>query len=164
MFVLHATKKLLDRVGQPIPEPPRSTTGLGDWYATALLWRPQLGLFVNETTLLPVLVSLAPARTVIDRFRSVLPAVLAEIGCEQDFIDAELDEMQDHALDKTRNRSVLGVMNEFMFLAEVRASASPTLTIQEISLELARTPCGPLYKTFVFPEDAVLAAAGKGPR
>jgi hypothetical protein len=38
MFVLRATKKLRDRIGQlPRHEGEPSTTLLGDWYATALL-------------------------------------------------------------------------------------------------------------------------------
>ena len=49
MFVVHATKKLRDRVrDDPEPAATRSTTALGAWYATVLFWRPQLVLFVNE--------------------------------------------------------------------------------------------------------------------
>jgi hypothetical protein len=31
---------------------------LGSWYATVLLWKPQVALLVNEKTLLPVLMPL----------------------------------------------------------------------------------------------------------
>jgi hypothetical protein len=44
----------------------------GRRYATAFFWRPQVALFVNESTLLPVLIPLAPATTVIARFSGVL--------------------------------------------------------------------------------------------
>lgn len=65
-FTVHATKKLLDRLRQPRVDPAdaeASITALGPWYATAVMWRPQVALFVNERTLLPVLLPLAPAST-----------------------------------------------------------------------------------------------------
>ena len=46
MFVLHATKKLLGRIGRPDDAVAAPTTGLGNWYATALFWKPQVALFV----------------------------------------------------------------------------------------------------------------------
>ena len=56
MFTLHCTQKLLARIKRPVaPAPPLPTTTLGNWYATALLWKPQTALLVNERTLLPVL-------------------------------------------------------------------------------------------------------------
>ena len=61
MFVVHATKKLRDRVREePDSAATRSTTALGAWYATVLFWKPQLALFVNEATLLPVFGYLPP--------------------------------------------------------------------------------------------------------
>src|SRR5437868_5460291 len=55
VLIVRATKKLLDRAGPPSPSDEESTTLLGQWYATALFWKPQVALFVNEPTLLPVL-------------------------------------------------------------------------------------------------------------
>jgi hypothetical protein len=81
VFVVHATKKLLDRVGGPTVSPvDQSTTALGDWYATVLFWKPHVALFVNESTLLPVLTRFAPAATVIDRFSPTLAMVLEAHG------------------------------------------------------------------------------------
>src|SRR6185369_8743625 len=45
-----------------------STTRLGDWYASAWAWRPQVALFVSEATLFPILMPLAPAATLLARF------------------------------------------------------------------------------------------------
>jgi hypothetical protein len=42
MLYLHCTKKLLDRLKPEVIAGGTSTTGLGNWYATALLWKPQL--------------------------------------------------------------------------------------------------------------------------
>ena len=64
MIVVHGTKKFLDRVGIPDPTPGQSTSILGTWYATVLFARPQIALFVNERTLLPVLTPMAPAGTI----------------------------------------------------------------------------------------------------
>lgn len=61
MFHLHSTKKLLDRIKPEICIAGESDTALGNWYATALFWKPQVALLVSEKTLLPVLMPLAPA-------------------------------------------------------------------------------------------------------
>src|SRR6266498_111951 len=64
MLIVRATKKLLDRLGPPtLQEGEESTALLGQWYATALFWRPQIALLVNEPTLLPVLMPPAPTAT-----------------------------------------------------------------------------------------------------
>jgi hypothetical protein len=58
VFTLRCTKKLLARLGaSPALDDVEPTTRLGDWYAN-LLFRPggQVVLFVNERTLLPVIV------------------------------------------------------------------------------------------------------------
>ena len=49
MFVVRATKRLLSRLGpSTLGAGEESTTLLGDWYATAMFWRPQVALLVNE--------------------------------------------------------------------------------------------------------------------
>ena len=117
---MRATKKLLDRIGPPnLDEGEQSTTVMGQWYATAMFWKPQVALFVNEPTLLPVLMPLAPAATLLARFPQQLAAVLAAHGTPDAVIDEEQRQMRDRRLAKTANRSVIGIMNEFTFLAEV---------------------------------------------
>lgn len=119
MYALHCTKKLLDRIKEPIATSALTpTTELGNWYATTLFWKPQLALFVNERTLFPVLAPLAPAATVAQRFPSLLAAVLAAHGIDQTFIVREVAAMAEVGFAKTANRSVVGIMNEFSFLAE----------------------------------------------
>ena len=81
MLVVRATKKLLDRLGPPtLGGGEGGTTLLGPWYATALFWKPQVVLLVNEATLLPVLMPLAPAVTVLARIVGQIGAVLAGYG------------------------------------------------------------------------------------
>ena len=62
MFYLHCSKQLLDRVSSGVNEPAgKGDNILGNWYAKAIFSKPQVALFVNERTLLPVLMPLAPA-------------------------------------------------------------------------------------------------------
>lgn len=146
MYALHATRKLRDRAKQPIvaglSEP---TTWLGNWYGTVLFWRPQLALLVNEQTLFPVLMPLAPAATLLDRFPDVFGETVATVGVDPVFIAAELAEMSEGQWAKTASRSVIGVMNEFSFLAN-QWRQSRLSDPMEVALWLAETPCGPLYR------------------
>jgi len=67
-FTIHCTKRLLDWVKFLAgAAPSTSITYLGGWYATSLIWRSQLALFVHEETLLPVLMPLAPASSLAER-------------------------------------------------------------------------------------------------
>lgn len=157
MVVVHGTKKLRDRLGSIVVHQSEvSTTALGSWYGTVLFWRPQVAMFVNEATLLPVVVPLAPAANLMVRFGPALAAVLAAHGATSDFIQSETAEMRDVRLAKTANRSVIGIMNEFSYLAEVYTRAEP-LNLEELSVRLAATPCGPLYRRHGSP-DRELAA------
>lgn len=157
MLIVRATKKLLDRIGPPtLGGGEESTTVMGQWYATALFWKPQVALFVNEPTLLPVLMPLAPAATLLARFPRHAAAVLAAHGTPDEVMDEELRQMRDCRLAKTANRSVVGIMNEFSFLAEAYRD-SPAPDLLALSVRLAATPCGPLYSKHVSP-DRELAA------
>src|SRR5438552_960490 len=157
VLIVRATKKLLERVGPPSPSDEESTTLLGQWYATALFWKPQVALFVNEPTLLPVLMPLAPAVTLLARFPQHAAAALAAHGTPQAVIDEELRQMRDHRLAKTANRSVVGIMNEFTYLAEAYRDDTPEPDLLALAIRLAATPCAPLYSKHVSP-DRELAA------
>ena len=153
MLIVRATKKLLDRIGPPnLGEGEQSTTWMGPWYATALFWKPQVALFVNEPTLLPVLMPLAPAATLLARFPQQVDAVLAAHGTPQAVIDEELRQMRDRRLAKTANRSVVGIMNEFTFLAGAYRGDTPAPDLLALAMRLATTPCGPLYSKHVSPD------------
>jgi hypothetical protein len=153
MLIVRATKKLLDRIGPPtLDEGEQSTTMLGQWYATAVFWKPQAALFVNESTLLPVLMPLAPATTLLARFPQQVAAVLAAHGIPGTIIGAELQQMHDHRLAKTASRSVVGIMNEFTYLAEAYRDDTPAPDLRGLAMRLATTPCGPLYSKHVSPD------------
>jgi hypothetical protein len=121
---------------------------LGDWYGTALFWRPQLALLVNERTLPPVLVPLAPAVTLPERLGPVLAQVLKQYGIARAFIDHEVAEMSEVEVVKTRNRSVVGTMNEFCFEAAVYRERSGAADLLGLARRLAETPCSAIgYST-----------------
>ena len=145
MYSLHCTKALLDRIKPSIAKSlPPATTTLGNGYATVLLWKPQLTLLVNERTLLPVLMPLAPALTLAARFANELAAMLSELGTRQSFIEREVAAMVDVAIAKTANRSVVGTMNEFSFLTEGYREYLETSDLVTLSMRLADTPCSPI--------------------
>jgi len=155
---VRATKKLLQRLGRPtLRDGEGSTTLLGEWYATALFWRPQVVLLVNEPTLLPVLLPLAPAATLPARVPAQIAAMLSAHGAPARIVDRELQHMRDWRVAPTANRSVLGIMNEFTYLAEAWRDGAAQPDLQALALWLAETPCGPLSGKHVSP-DRELAA------
>jgi hypothetical protein len=159
-LTLYCTKKLLDRV-KPSVMVLGSVPGalLSDWYATALFWKPQVALLVNEKTLLPVLMPLAPAADLAARFPKHLESVLAAHGMSTQFIDHELAQMNQVQYAKTSNRSVVGVMNQFSYLAEGYREYLETRDLLVLSLKLSETPCSPLYKSHTAPDRALQAYA-----
>jgi hypothetical protein len=160
VFVVHGTKKFLDRVhsdAPPAPNPLPATTVLGAWYATVLFWQPQVALFVNEPTRLPLFVALAPGATVIRRMTQTATAVFITLGLSEGFIAQEIAEMSSHQLAKTTNRSVLGTMNDFAYLADAHRAPNKTTDLLQMSLHLAQTPCGPLYRSRISPDREIIA-------
>ena len=157
-FTIHATKKLLDRVKQPVVDPVVAATELGNWYATALFWKPQVALLVNERTLLPVFMPLAPATTLARRFPDELRRVLDAHGVDPRFVDQEIRSMGDGHYAKTASRSQVGVMNEFTFLGNVhREDHGAEDDLVALSVRLAETPMSPLYKRHVSPDHELKA-------
>jgi hypothetical protein len=163
MLVVQATKKLRDRLKAAVPlGSERSTTTLGHWYATAVFWRPQVALFVNEATLLPVLVPLAPTADLLERFVPCVAGVLAAQGATSEFVEAEIAETDQVRLAKTSNRSVIGIMNEFINLAEAYRDPGVPPDLLDLSMHLAKTPCGPLYQRHGSPDRELAALLSRG--
>lgn len=146
MFTVRGTKKFLDRVGRPVADPPPPSTVLGDWYANVLFWRPQVALFVNATTFVPVLIPLAPSAQVVDRFPAEMAELLVTLGIDPRFIASETSQMHSAVLAKTASRQVLGVMNEFVFMAEhtISSGRSDPADLLGLSVWLANTIVGPI--------------------
>ena len=65
---------------------------------------------------------------------------------------------------KTANRSVLGIINEFTFMAEHAIARGHERDNLDLALWLANTPCSPLRKSTGFPNDeARLVLTGQPP-
>ncbi len=120
MFTLRCTKKLLVRLGSmPVLDEVKPTTRLGDWYAN-LLFRPggQVVLFVNERSLLPVLVPASPSSSLVTRFVEATVDVLRRLGVPAALGEAERREMDKVRIGKTASCQVLGSMNDFAYLMD----------------------------------------------
>jgi hypothetical protein len=77
---------------------------------------------------------------------------MARHGAADALIAAELDQMNTRRIGATANRSVVGIMTEFSFLADVhRTRNHPDLD------DLATTPCSPLYRSHASPDRAFTA-------
>ena len=160
MIVVHGTAELRRRVPGPAPGPEEaSTTLLGPWYATVLRWRRPAALLVDEATLLPAVLPLAPARTLLERLPDALAAVLGAHHVPGDVVEAEHAAMSPARLAPTANRSVVGVMTELVHLAGPSAPGAQELL--HLSLRLSTVPLGPLLTRHVSPdrELAALVAA-----
>ena len=159
-FVICCTKKLLDRINPAATTPDGvSDRLLGNWYATALFWRPQVALLVNEKFLLPVLMFLVPATNLATRFPEYLAGVLAAHGRPQQFIGHKHAQKNEAQYAKTSNRSLVGIMSQFSYLAEGYREHLETSDLLELSRNLADTTCSPLHESHISPNHAVAALA-----
>jgi hypothetical protein len=157
VFTLRCTQRLLARLARPPAEIGiEPTTHLGDWYANLLrVGRRQLVLAISERTFLPVVITAAPANTIVARLRVELPEILRAMSVEGATIDEELAEMANVTVARTASRQVTGVLVDFSKLLAFWIEDG--LPVVECSLKLAETPCSPLYKTTVSPDRATAA-------
>lgn len=146
MFVLRCTKKLLGRL------PPRSDredeerasdTRLGDWTAHLLfIGRQQIVLGVNNRTLLPVLLPIAPNKTFLPRFVEAAGEMLMAIGIEdRSAMLAEMRAMGECIVTPANDRRVLGTINDFGRTLGIAVERHP---LPEVALLLATIPCSPI--------------------
>jgi hypothetical protein len=156
VLVVHGTRALRERVpGPSATHDDVSTTALGPWYATLLRRHRPLALMANQATLLPLLIPLAPAKTLLERIPDAVTQLLGAHRLSTPFIETERAAMTEVRLAPTANRSVVGVLNEFTYLTDIRTADGDDLL--ELSLKLATTPLGPLYKRHISPERELAA-------
>jgi hypothetical protein len=141
MLTVRCTAKLLKRLpGDPLADPPPSTTRLGDWYATILVMRPyHLVMLVNETTRLPVFIPARPLATLAARIPDAIARVLFELGIAPGVIAEERRAMAQVVFAKTASRSVVGTMTQFTFELPYMIERDLTISDLALSLELAQT-------------------------
>jgi len=92
----------------------KSTTRLGDWYATDLsLGSKRYILCVAERDRISIILNAAPYAEFPMRLAKNLPQLLFKMGIRGDKVSAEIREMDPIKNAKTVNRSVLGNLKEF---------------------------------------------------
>ena len=156
MFYLHCSKQLLDRVSSGINEPAgKGDNILGNWYAKAIFSKPQVALFVNERTLLPVLMPLAPALSLVERFPQYLFKIMLSQGVSESFIQQELNHLDKVVYCKSTNRSIIGILNMFTYHLEGYQSMNYADDCYLLSMMMSDTSCGPLYKSTITPCNAL---------
>lgn len=146
MLIVRCTEKLLGRLRiRAAPEPPRSTTRLGDWYATYLPLRPShVVLLVNESTRLVALMRARESATLAARIPEAIAGVLQALGAAPEVVAAERAAMARVVFAKTANRSVLGTMNEFTYELELSPPGGEKPELLAMAMHLGRTLQSPL--------------------
>ena len=147
MVVLRCTQKLLARLKRPeVPADVASTTQLGDWYGNILqIGRRQHLLFISERSRLPVVIPIREAKHLEAVFPDAVCDVLAAVGVASEQIADERSRMSEIAFGPTMNRSLLGTLNDFAFMAQHgNANRDEPESPEELMRFLAQTPILPL--------------------
>jgi hypothetical protein len=114
MLVLRCTRKLLDRVGPPVANPPQSTTVLGEWYAKPFaVAQRRFILLVNASTRIAVVMYARDVAHLPDHFPEALAPVLAQLGIPADDIVREVEASRTVVVATTDSRSLLGQLNDY---------------------------------------------------
>lgn len=162
MVVLRCTQKLLAHLKRAGDAPPvGSTTRLGDWYGNILrIGHRQHLIFISARSRLPVLIPVKESRRLDVVFPDAVCEVLAAIGVNVTDIASERSQMSEIAFGPTRNRSVLGTLNDFAHMAKsVDKTRTEPESPEDLMRFLAQTPILPLNGAN--PIDLTLAAFGQ---
>jgi hypothetical protein len=147
MLVLRCTQKLLARLKRADNLPAvESTTRLGDWYGNILqISRRQHLLFISERSRLPVVIPIRQGKRLASVFPDAVCEVLGHVGVAAADIAEERSRMSEIAFGRTRNRSLLGTLNDFAFMAQHgNMNRAEPGTSEELMRFLAQTPILPL--------------------
>src|ERR1051326_9421959 len=120
MIVLRCTQKLLARLKHAGDPPPvESTTRLGDWYGNILrIGHRQQLIFISERSRLAVLSPMKESKRLAIVFPDSVCQLLAAVGVPPTDIEQERIHMSEIAFGPTKNRSVLGTLNDFAHMAK----------------------------------------------
>lgn len=143
VVILHATKRAAKALGaKPFREgEPAGTSRLGNWYVNLIEWDgPAFYLFTSERSLLSVVVP-ADQQNILHEFVRRVTNLLSMIGVPNETIEVEWEHFRDMAVATTRNRSVLGSMNDIALSVIFRLERGPhPVSLSELELELSKTP------------------------
>jgi hypothetical protein len=143
MITLRCTKKLLTHLGgRPEFDDHEPTALLGDWYANlvAMPAGPPFFLLMNERSLLSVV--LPYDADLLPGFRRRAVALLRRLGLPAEAVEREAFHLQKIRLGKTKNRRVLGTMNDAAWNLESMLFDGPRgqFTLDRAEEQLAATP------------------------
>jgi hypothetical protein len=114
MVLLRATQRVLRQLPPMSPEFGESDTALGDWYVNRLVVdRRPLLLLVSSHSLLPMVVPAREVRTLPNPLPGLVRDRLLRQGIPVDQVEAEVRAMNPVVVSATRDRSVIGTLNEF---------------------------------------------------
>src|SRR6476661_8072373 len=118
MVVLRCTQKLLVRLKRAGDVPAaESTTRLGDWYGNIFrIGRRQHLLFISERSRLPVVIPIRELKRLGTVFPDAVCERLSLVGIAARDIAEEEMRMSELVFSRTRNRSLLGTLNDFAFM------------------------------------------------
>jgi hypothetical protein len=145
LFILRCTKPLLARVKKSFPPADphsRSTTALGDWYATAYRFRKRsLVIAVAEHSRLCVVCEPASLTELVADLQARLAVLLRDIGVPVPAINPELRRMATVQVGPTRSRSVIGSLVDHRYSIDCwfQVEERP-FTLENMNRELSTTP------------------------
>ena len=146
MVILRCTQRLLLRLKRFNDEPSTSsTTRLGDWYGNVLhMGRWHALIFISERSRLPLLLPIREANRLPVAFPDAVCRMLGAVGVPAADIEQERSLMTEIAYGRTKNRSLLGTLNDMSFGARVHFVTDRDDSLEHIALRLAETPILPL--------------------
>jgi len=163
MITLRCTKKLQQHLGvKPEPEDVEPTSALGDWYGN-LVFMPKswpLILISNERTMLSVV--MRHDADVLAEFKQRVIALLRRLGIPNEAVERETFHLQQIRIGKTKNRRVLGSMNDATLQVEARLFREPRESLEQAENALAEN----LYTMLKYepPTDVARELLGVPPR
>jgi hypothetical protein len=149
MIALRCTAALLKRLRMSDPETVPGTAPLGDWCAKPIRFRgPPLVLCTNERSLLSVVVRLAPAATLVQRFVAAAQARVNQIPGAASVRFSAIAAFHNTVIGKAASRFVLSTMTQLAFDAEAylhsRADQRELVDLDALGERLCDTPCSAL--------------------
>jgi hypothetical protein len=144
MVILRATQRVLRLLPSVSSEFVESDTALRDWYVNRLVVdRRPLLLLVSSQSLLPMLVPARDVRALPNRLPGLVKDRLLRQGVPADHVEAEVRAMNPVVVSATRDRSVIGTLNEFTkdvpYHLPVNGWSESDLAMFE--LHMSETPC-----------------------
>ena len=159
MITLRCTSRVLKRLGAvPSSTAITATNRLGDWYAGWVPLRRPLVMFMNERSLLVVLVHAAPIGTLLDRWLEATRELLVALEFPESEVKREIDAMRSPIIGATANRRILGCLNEATQMLKWMRARGDAARLRDAETFLADT----MYSTIEYqhPRDLAREAFG----